>query len=101
MDMDQLIAEMQNKTVHIMSPVHLDDILKSCEIVLERDTLISGFIRILKYKEHFITQETSDKNELILRLYKTREEADALVADHLETYDQMWDGCGCKVDYYS
>jgi hypothetical protein len=101
MDMDQLIAEMQDKIVYITSPKYLDEILKSCEILLERDTLISGFIRILKYKEYYITQETSDKNELILRLYHTREEADALVGDHLETYDQMWDGCGCKVDYYS
>ncbi len=101
MDMDQLIKDMQGKTVHIMSPKYLDAILKSCEILLERDTLISGFIRILKYKDYFLTQETSDKNELILRLYNSREEADALVADHLDTYDQMWDGCGCKVDYYS
>jgi hypothetical protein len=27
-------------------------------------------------------------------------EARALVARRLETYDKMWDGCGCKVDYH-
>ena len=101
MEMEKLLDEMQDKLVHFMSPALLDDLLNSCEIILERDTLISGLIRILMYKNYFITQETTDKNEVILRLYPTREEAEALVADHMETYDQMWDGCGCKVNYYS
>ena len=82
-------------------PTSLDDLLDSCEIVLERDKLISGFIRILKYKEYFLTQETTTKNEIVVRLFNNKEKAEELVAEHLETYDQMWDGCGCKVNYYS
>lgn len=101
MDMDNLISEMQGKLVHLISPAQLDDLLKSTEILLERDTLISGYIRILKYGKHFITQETTTKNEVSLRLYTSKVAAQELVDDHLETYDQMWDGCGCKVDYYS
>ena len=101
MDMDKLITEMKDRLTYLMSPSELDELLSSCEIVFERDTLISGFIRILKYKEHFITQETTNKNEIVLRLYESREKADALVMDHLDTYDQMWDGCGCKVDYFT
>jgi len=87
MDMNRLIEEMQDKLTHIMSPAKLDDLLDSCEIVLERDTLISGFIRILKYKEHFLTQETTTKNEIVLRLFKNKKEAEELVTEHLETYD--------------
>ena len=101
MDMDRLVTEMKDRLSYLMSPAKLDDLLNSCEIVFERDTLISGFIRILKYKDYFITQETTNKNEVALRLYDSREKADELVQDHLDTYDQMWDGCGCKVDYYS
>lgn len=101
MDMNVLIDEMKQKTIFTMSPTKLDDLLKEVDIILERDTLISGYIRILKYGSHYLTQETSDKNEVVLRLFASEEEARALVNDHLETYDQMWDGCGCKVDYYS
>lgn len=101
MDMDRLVTEMKDRLSYLMSPAKLDDLLNSCEIIFERDTLISGFIRILKYKDYFITQETTNKNEVALRLYDSREKADELVQDHLDTYDQMWDGCGCKVDYYS
>ena len=101
MDMSKLIEEMQGKLTRIMSPARLDDLLNSCEIILERDTLISGFIRILKYKEYFLTQETTTKNEIVIRLFNSIKEAEELVSEHLETYDQMWDGCGCKVNYYS
>lgn len=101
MDMERLVTEMKDRLSYLMSPAKLDDLLNSCEIIFERDTLISGFIRILKYKDYFITQETTNKNEVALRLYDSREKADELVQDHLDTYDQMWDGCGCKVDYYS
>jgi len=101
MNMPVLIDELKKVTAFIMSPVKLDDLLKSVEIVLERDTLISGYIRILKFEDYYITQETTDKNEVVLRLYDSKEKAEALVLDHLDTYDQMWDGCGCKVDYYS
>lgn len=101
MNMEKLIEEIQDKLIHVMSPARLDDLLNSCEIVLERDTLISGFIRILKYKKYFLTQETTTKNEVILRLYNNKKNAEELVSEHLETYDRMWDGCGCKVNYYS
>ena len=99
--MNELIKELKKVTAYLMSPLRLDELLKNVEIILERDTLISGYIRILKYEEYYITQETTDKNEVVLRLYETKEDAEALVMDHLDTYDQMWDGCGCKVDYYS
>lgn len=101
MDMQNLINEMRKVRVYELEPQQLDDLLASTEIIFERDTLISGFIRILKYQDYFITQETTDKNKVVLRLYKKEEEARALVNDHLDTYDQMWDGCGCRVDYYA
>jgi len=29
------------------------------------------------------------------------DEARAFIRDRLDTYDRMWDGCGCKIDYYA
>jgi len=31
---------------------------------------------------------------------KNKKEADLFIDERMETYDRMWDGCGCKVDYY-
>jgi hypothetical protein len=29
------------------------------------------------------------------------DEVRRFVRERLEAYDRMWDGCGCKVDYYN
>jgi len=101
MDMNSLVNEIGKVKVYLLSPTQLDELLNSVEIIFERDTLISGYIRILKFNNHYLTQETTDKNEVALRLFEDKASAEDLVRDHLDTYDQMWDGCGCKVDYYS
>jgi len=31
---------------------------------------------------------------------KTKKEAEEFIKERLEIYNRMWDGCGCKVDYY-
>ena len=101
MDMEKLLKSSDEKLVHILPEEELNDLLEKCEVVTERDTLISGLIRILKFGPYFLTQELTPKKEIVLRRYNSREEAEQLVFDHMETYDQMWDGCGCKVNYYS
>ena len=101
MDINNLIKILQTQKVYLLPETQLEELLESCTVVLEKDTLISGFIRILNYNTFFLTQEISTKKEIVLRLFKNRKDADALVYDHLETYDKMWDGCGCKVNYYS
>jgi hypothetical protein len=101
MDMHNLVQELESKKVKILPLDALDDLLKSTSIVFEKDTLISDLIRILQFEEYFITQEISTKKEAVLRLFHSKQEAEDLVNDHLKTYDMMWDGCGCKVNYYS
>jgi len=101
MNIENIISALDDNLVYLMPPTELDALLDNCEIILERDTLISGIIRILKYGPYFITQESTPKNEIVLRRFEILKDAEKLVFDHLETYDQMWDGCGCKVNYYS
>lgn len=101
MRIQNIIVALQKTTVYELNPEDLDYLLRETEILIERDTLISGFIRILKYENFFLTQETTDKNKVVLRLFKTRQDAESMINDHLDTYEQMWNGCGCKVDYYS
>ena len=57
-------------------------------------------IRILKYDNSIVIQELSDKNEVVLRLAGSIESAVLFVQKRMETYDKMWDGCGCKIYYY-
>jgi hypothetical protein len=78
----------------------LDRILSFSEIKFEKNTLISDFIRILKINGKIIVQEKTDKDEVALHLVVDEQEAEKLINERLDTYEKMWDGCGCKVKYY-
>lgn len=79
----------------------LNEVLKNFSVFYEEDTILSGKIRILKKDESYFIQETTSKQEILIRRMKNTFEAEELVKQRLEIYDKMWDGCGCKVDYYS
>lgn len=58
-----------------------------------------GFIYLLRMGDTQIVAEHPDSTTAVLRRVASREAGDAFIAKRLETYDRMWDGCGCKIDY--
>jgi hypothetical protein len=36
----------------------------------------------------------------VIRRLADEAAAARFVADRLATYERMWDGCGCRIDYY-
>jgi len=78
----------------------LDTLLNSCEILIEKDTVINDKVRILKQDNIFIFQEITNKDEVALRKFARLKDAETLVQDRLTVYENMWNGCGCKVNYY-
>jgi hypothetical protein len=101
MDVDEIVEALQSNIVVLDTQDNLRKTLSLTKLIKEVETVISKPIRILKYKKYFLTQETTPKNEIAYRLFSSFEEADKLLTDHLNTYEQMWNGCGCKVNYYS
>ena len=100
MNMDEIIEKLKKEKYILLDKQDLEEILKQTEVVRENDTMMSGYIRVLKYKDYILIQEITAKEELALRLFDSREEADKFVDSRLVIYEQMWDGCGCKVNYY-
>ena len=78
----------------------LHELPSKSELILEENTYISDKIRLLKYKTDLFIQEKTIKNEYLIRVMKTKKEAEDFIKDRLEIYNRMWDGCGCKVKYY-
>lgn len=78
----------------------LELLLSKCKVVKEKDTLISGKLRLLNYQNNLLIQEKSNKGELLIRFMQNKVEANKFIDKRLEIYDRMWDGCGCKVEYY-
>ena len=97
-----LLDKLKRKKIVILPEETLNEILKikGLKIIREDDTHISDHIRILKINSIIILQEKTIKHELSLRRLNSIEEADKVVNDRLDTYEKMWDGCGCKIDYY-
>jgi hypothetical protein len=73
-------------------------ILIAAEVLREDDTTIAGPIRVLAFDDALWVQEQAPDGRLLLRRFNDRA-ADRFVDRRLETYDRMWDGCGCKIDY--
>ncbi len=71
------------------------------EVVEEHDTRLSGMLLVVRSAAGLAAIEQPKPDQRVVRPLATMEAARAFVADRLETYDRMWDGCGCKIDYLS
>jgi len=74
-------------------------LLETAEIVRDDDTCLAGRIRILFLDGFVMVQEQTQDGRVLLRRFGSRKAAESFVDDRLATYERMWDGCGCKVDY--
>ena len=101
MDERNILTTFTYKKVNLITKEEFEVILRKAKIVKEANTIISDVIRILNYNGQFLVQETTLKNEIAVRVMKDKNEAIEFVEKRMETYEKMWDGCGCKVDYYS
>jgi hypothetical protein len=100
MNIQKIISEVKKKTYLVISEDELEEFLSRSEIMIEKDTLISDKIRLLKFNNELILQEKTTKDEYLIRVMNTKKEVEEFIKQRLEIYDKMWDGCGCKVEYY-
>ncbi len=61
----------------------------------------SGQIRILRCDNKILVQESTPKNEILVRKFKNPDDAKKFVEKRLKIYEKMWDGYGFKIDYFS
>ena len=100
MNVEGIISSVKKKKYLIISEDELNELLSNSKLIIEENTYISDKIRLLKYKTDLLIQEKSTKDEYLVRVMKTKKEAEEFIKQRLEIYNRMWDGCGCKVNYY-
>jgi hypothetical protein len=100
MNLEKILSAAKKNKYSIINNEELEKLLSQSQTLIEKDTHISDKIRLLKIDNDLIIQEKTTKDELLIRIVKTKKEAEHLIEQRLEIYDKMWDGCGCKVDYY-
>lgn len=69
------------------------------EVVEEHDTMLRGTLRVARGPAGLVAIEEPSPAERVVRPLGSQDAARSFVADRLATYERMWDGCGCKVDY--
>jgi hypothetical protein len=100
MNIEKIISSVKKKKYSSISKEELAELLSQSKILIEKDTYISDKIRLLKIENELLIQEKTTKDELLIRSVKSEDEAEKLISGRLEIYEKMWDGCGCKVEYY-
>ena len=70
------------------------------ELIYEEDTLISDFIRLFKMENFYLFQEHTPKYEILLRKFDDKNVAERFIEDRLKLYEKMWNGCGCRINYF-
>ena len=100
MNTDKIISKIKKKKYSSISNEDLNELISQSKIIIEKDTYISDKIRLLKINNELIIQEKSTKDELLIRSTKSQKEAEEFINQRLEIYEKMWDGCGCRVEYY-
>jgi hypothetical protein len=95
----QIVEALEGKTYLKVSPEELETILAETELISEVDTYMNKTIRLLRYGDRLILQEYSFDGEIFLRPVESIEAAQKFIRERLDTYERMWDGCGCRINF--
>ncbi len=95
----EVVEQITRQAVVPLDERDLPALLEASETLRDDDTCLAGRIRVLSLQGHVMVQEQTQQGQILVRRLGSREAAEGFVDDRLATYERMWDGCGCKVDY--
>jgi hypothetical protein len=100
LEIGEIIREVSKQVVVEIDRDHLAAVLERAEVVREEDTTLAGWIRVLALDEQVLVQEETPDRNVLIRKLASIDQANRLVDRRLADYERMWNGCGCKIDYY-
>jgi len=96
----ELVAKLQSPAPLPIDRETLIEILEAAEVLRQDDTCVAGWIRILSVDGVILVQEETPEGNAFARRMPSIEKANDFVSDRLRSYERMWDGCGCKINYF-
>lgn len=101
MTADELDRRLMSERIVPVSTSDWTDIAGNFEELERHDTLVAGDLLIVRTSAGLAAVEQPSPDKRVVRLISDSDEARRFVSDRLEQYERMWDGCGCKIDYYA
>jgi len=100
MTIEELDARLDAERIVEMPAAVWDGLAPALEEVERHATGLAGDLLIVRSAGGLAAVEQPAPTERLVRRLADLDDARRLVTRRLETYDKMWDGCGCKVDYH-
>jgi hypothetical protein len=101
MTAEKLKRRLKAENIVTISAAEWAAVAGSFEQVECRDTFVAGDLLIVRSEAGLAVVEQPSPEQRVVRRLSDDAEASRFVQRRLEEYERMWDGCGCKVDYYS
>ncbi len=99
MESTEVIRQIKKLAILALDRKDLEKLLDDSDTIRADDTCVAGWIRILTLGGHVLVQEEAPEGDVLIRRFDSHETAERFVEQRLATYERMWDGCGCKIDY--
>lgn len=101
MTKEELDRLLKSERIVLLSTADWAELAADFEELERHDTLVAGHLLIVRGPTGLAAVEQPSPEERVVRLLADDQDAQRFVQDRLEQYERMWDGCGCKVDYYA
>jgi hypothetical protein len=101
MTQGELKALLASERIVVVPPADWPDLSAIFAEVERHDTGFAGALILLQFEDGLAALEQPSADRWVVRRLGDRPEADRFIQDRLAQYERMWDGCGCRIDYYS
>lgn len=100
MTVEELCSRLASGEIVVLAASAWGALEGQLEVVETHDTFMSGLISVRRGACGLVAVEQPKPEERVVRAFADAAAARAFVEERLATYERMWNGCGCKVEYY-
>ena len=101
MTAEELADRLEGGAIVSLTAAEWASVSAAFQEVARHPTYLAGDLVLVRGAGGLVAVEEPSSEERVLRRLGDEDQARLFVQDRLETYERMWDGCGCKVDYYA
>ncbi|UCD23008.1 MAG: hypothetical protein JSW51_08020 [Gemmatimonadota bacterium] len=101
MNAEQLEQQLSDASLVQLTAEEWTGIAGEFELVERHRTSVAGDLLIVRGKIELFAVEQPTPETRVARVLSDIPEASRFVAERMDQYERMWDGCGCRIDYNS
>jgi len=97
---DAFSLRLESDGVVVLTPEEMETLLGHVEVVRKYVTLGKGDLIVAKWCGTPVVFEQPETDRFTARRFADQTELNRFVERRLDQYERMWDGCGCRIDFY-